>query len=132
MSATCDVKSCKMTFTFGPAGIPNAASAAYSGVQTREFLEQLPDGTHRTMPAFPSSIIYRDSQARIRVEHSIPPSRGVRPPFDNPWVEIQDPLAGYLYVLDPVHHIAHRVTLHPPATVIRPAFVYAAPDPALA
>jgi hypothetical protein len=93
-----------------------------------ELLEQLPDGTDRTTPAFPPSIIYRDSQARIRIEYSIPPSRRVRPPFDNPWVEIQDPLAGHLYVLDPVHHIAHRVTLHRPEAVTRPAFVYAAPD----
>jgi hypothetical protein len=98
MSGTCDVNLCKMAFTFGPAGIgiPNAIGA-YSGVQTKEFLKQFPDGTSRTMLSFPPVQIYRDSQTRIRFEHPISSPHNVRAAFEVPWVEIQDPVAGYLY-----------------------------------
>jgi hypothetical protein len=48
---------------------------------------------------------YRDSQGRIRIEH--PVAR-----FSNdPVVEIEDPVAGYTWVLDPVNLVAHRLPL---------------------
>src|SRR5262249_37789059 len=42
------------------------------------------------------------------------PSRpGVKPPIDAALVEIQDPQAGYLYVLDSIHRVTYRVPVRP-------------------
>jgi hypothetical protein len=48
-------------------------------------------------------------------------------PEDITLVEIQDPVAGYLYVLDSVNHVAHRVPIQPPKPLVRPGSVNNAP-----
>src|ERR1700674_2135327 len=129
MSGGCDATSCKMTFTFGPMGMVRmiSASAAFSGQETMESKQTLADGTHIFRGNFPSSfsaMTYRDSQGRVRTERPIFPSRpGVKPPIDVLLIEIQDPLAGYLYVLDSVHHVAHRLPVQPPKPIMRPESV---------
>jgi hypothetical protein len=45
---------------------------------------------------------------------------GAKSPDDVILVEIQDPLAGYLYVLDSVNHVAHRVPVQPRKPIVRP------------
>jgi hypothetical protein len=83
----------------------------YSGQESTERVHILPDGSRKGFfSPFPSTQIYRDSQGRIRAERAMFPSPpGAKPPVDISLIEIQDPLAGYLYVLDSFHHVAHRL-----------------------
>jgi len=112
-SSDCDATSCKTTLRFRPTGIANGAIAACSGQQSMEMVRILADGTRMTRPTpFPSTQIYCDSYGRIRVERAMFPSPpGAKPPVDISLIEIQDPLAGYLYVLDSFHHVAHRLPI---------------------
>ena len=124
MSGSCDATFCKMTFTFGPIGMPHAsaASAAYSGQQTMEYVQTLANGTHITSKSsLFSAMTYRDSQGRVRTERPMFPSHpGSKSAVNVILVEIQDPLAGYLYVLDSVNRVAHRVPSSPSNPSWRP------------
>jgi hypothetical protein len=100
------------------------AGAAYSGQQSGELVRKLPNGTHKAMPFPPSPMVYRDSQGRIRVEHPVylsPP--GAKPTLKTMLVEIQDPVAAYMCVLDPMNRVAHRVRVQPPKPIMRPALM---------
>jgi len=122
ISGSCDATFCKMTFTFGPIGMPlaSAASAAYSGQQTMEYVQT--KGTHITSKSSRfSAMTYRDSQGRVRTERPMFPSHpGSKSAVNVILVEIQDPLAGYLYVLDSVNHVAHRVPVQPLKPILPP------------
>lgn len=110
MSAGCDSTSCRIAFTFGPYGIASTGSAAYSGRQTTETVRTLSDGTHITGANPISPAIYRDSQGRVRTERpAFAGPAGAKLPIDFAIVEIQDPVAGYIYVLDSVNQVAHRL-----------------------
>jgi hypothetical protein len=123
-SSECNSYSCQITLTFGAAGIQNSAIAAYSGQQSRKYVQILGDGTRMTIPSpFLSKQIYRDSQGRIRAERPMFPHRpGAKPPMDVSLVEIQDPQAGYLYILDSFHHFAYRIQVHASQSVARRVF----------
>lgn len=109
-SGSCDANSCTATFTFGPMGPPDLAGAPYSGQQTNEIVKKLPDGTNKVVAFPPSKMVYRDSQGRTRVEHPVyASSPRTKPPIVTALVEIQDPVASYMYLLDPVNLVAHRV-----------------------
>jgi hypothetical protein len=129
-SSECNATSCKTTLRFGPMGISNAASAAYSGQESREMVQILADGTRKIFPRpFPSTQIYRDSQGRIRAERTMFPSRpGVKPPVDIALIEIQDPQAGYLYVLDSFHQVAHRLPVRASQPVLGPVSAHEGPS----
>lgn len=101
-SGSCDANSCATTFTFGPMGLPYLVGAAYSGQQTSASVKNFPDGTHRAA-ALRSPMAYRDSQGRTRVEHPVYLSGPhTEPTVMTTLVEIQDPVASYMYVLDPI------------------------------
>jgi hypothetical protein len=115
-SGSCDANSCATTFTFGPMGLPYLVGAAYSGQQTSASVKNFPDGTHRAA-ALRSPMAYRDSQGRTRVEHPVYLSGPhTEPTVMTTLVEIQDSVASYMYVLDPVYRVAHRVHVQPGKT----------------
>jgi len=110
-------------FSGGPDGIKGDATfnlnrsiqvmtnAPYSGEEKVDSVQTLADGTHvtRTIPARTAKV-WRDSQGRIRIEQSL---GGGGAPYANykipTLVQIEDPLAGYIYVMDEMNKVAHRV-----------------------
>jgi hypothetical protein len=88
----------KLTFK-PPAGrLSSITGRPYAATETLE--ETLPNGTHLLLS---STVLARDSMARMRTERTISGATGFLV------IEIQDPVAGYLYVFDPPHQTAHRV-----------------------
>jgi hypothetical protein len=87
---------------------PPVINAPYSGEEVMESVQVLADGTRITRPNMgPSQKIWRDSQGRVRSERPMGPRRENN---DLPAiVQISDPVAGFVYVLDTVNHVAHRV-----------------------
>jgi hypothetical protein len=80
----------------------------YSGEETHQQIQKLPDGSSLTQPG-QSAILYRDSAGRMRTERTL-----LRPLSANPVnlpvvAEIFDPVTGYIYYLDSVNKIAHRM-----------------------
>ena len=87
---------------------PPVINAPYSGEEVMESVQVLADGTRITRPSLPpQQKIWRDSQGRVRSE------RPMGPRLDSnelpAIVQITDPVAGYVYVLDTVNRVAHRV-----------------------
>ncbi len=83
--------------------------APYSAVQEFERTQTLVDGTHIVQKG-PTTRFYRDSQGRTRTERpmfwsSPPPTESVT------LIQIDDPVAGLMYVLDVQNHVAHRAKL---------------------
>lgn len=87
-------------------------NAPYSGEQTEVDTQTLADGTHVTHEVGFHQKAWRDSQGRVRVERSVlagaPTGRLRNVPT---LVEIQDPVAGYAYIMDDVSRVAHRIKL---------------------
>ena len=83
-------------------------NAPYSGERVTEHSQTLADGTHIDRPGGPHEKTWRDSQGRVRTERQM-----FGPWLDSedpsPIAEISDPVAGYIYVLDSVNKVAHRV-----------------------
>jgi len=114
----CDSQNCAFTLSFDdgmnrPA--PVVTGAPYSGQQTRNNTSTLPNGTHTSVTSS-DPLTYRDSKGRLRTEQPAyrnePSDRPARP--DNfTIVEIQDPVAGFQYILDPVTRVAHRMAFKP-------------------
>jgi hypothetical protein len=102
------------TFSVQRFMMPPITGAPYSGEETSQHVQTLADGTHITRSA-PGRKIWRDSKGRTRTE---------RPLFGNPMatsgpptvtvVEIEDPVAGYRYVLDTQNKVAHRMAINTP------------------
>jgi hypothetical protein len=86
------------------------ANAPYSGELVMEFSQTLADGTHITRPTVRQEKTWRDSQGRVRTERLM---FGGRRDNDGPALiaEVSDPVAGYIYVLDNVNKVAHRVRI---------------------
>lgn len=104
--------------------MPAVTGAPYSGEEVSESVQTLADGTRITRSA-PVQRVCRDSQGRTRTERQLGGS--VRPGAQSQApviVEIRDPVAGLMYVLDTQGKVAHRVAL--PAS---PAVRTAAPIP---
>ncbi len=89
------------------------AGAPYAGRQTSRNVQTLADGTRLTRSSGIETMMYRDSAGRTRRELPAfgPPSAGIKPTFGPRLVEVEDPVAGCQYVIDPVHKVAHRVRL---------------------
>jgi hypothetical protein len=96
------------TFHMAPFLPPPVLNAPYSGEEVTEQSQVLADGTRITRPNLgPQQKVWRDSQGRVRTERPMGPRRDNNdPPVI---VQISDPPAGYVYVLDTVNHVAHRV-----------------------
>jgi hypothetical protein len=98
------------TFTLPMPPLTVLAGAPYSGQQTDTVVQTLPDGTHITRSTGFHQKAWRDSQGRVRTERpftSGPNSLKGVPTL----VEIQDPAAGYTYVMDDVSRVAHRMKI---------------------
>jgi hypothetical protein len=110
-------------------GLPYVVGAAFSGQQSGELVRKLPNGTHKAMPVPRFPMVYRDSQGRIRVEHPVYLSRPVtEPPLMTTLVEIQDPVSAYMYLLDTMNRVAHRVRVQPAKSIpLRPTPLDEAP-----
>lgn len=79
--------------------------APYSATQESSNTQTLADGTVIS-PKRPSEKVWRDSEGRVRYEQLICMTRDV--PEPETYVRILDPVAGYVYILDPATHTAHR------------------------
>jgi hypothetical protein len=95
-----------LNFNLGRA-IQVKTNAPYSGEDKNETVQTLADGTHITRSNSRDVKIWRDSQGRVRIEQSL--LRGPDHPTHPTLVEIEDPVAGYVYILDEVNKVAHRV-----------------------
>ena len=120
----CDTQTCTFTLSFDSerdgtiSSFRYVTGAPYSSQESNESKRTLQDGTH-TSSKFTGPLIYRDSKGRMRTEQSVygrRPDNGLpKSPDDFTVVEIHDPVAGFEYILDPVTHVAHRVTFNPGA-----------------
>jgi hypothetical protein len=102
----------------GSAAMPALLNAPFSGEEKRTNVQLLADGTRITQPIPTGAKVARDSQGRTRVERplmaTLPlPGRPARDPLMI--VEINDPVEGYYYVLDPTKKVAYRVKYTPAA-----------------
>ncbi len=111
MSSKADATSVTMTIDLSAGPTPSATSGApYSGRQTMKTVETLADGTRLTRESPMETRTYRDSMGRVRMERAaFPVVGGLRQPASFTLVEIQDPVAGYRYLLDSVNRVVHRV-----------------------
>ena len=113
-----------------PRGQP-LTGAPYTGQMSNESVRTLANGTHLTQPVRSSPMMYRDSMGRTRSDTlMMAPRPGTTTPHINRLAEIDDPVAGYRYILDDYHKVAHRIVpckRSPPAA--RPAPM---PNPTLA
>jgi hypothetical protein len=102
----------KPTMTVSPAQgmMAVVTGAPYSALEVSEQVQTLSDGTHITRK-MGTVQTYRDSLGRTRTERQMPGpvfSEGRNAPT---LIQIRDPVAGYMYTLDPDNHIAHRSAL---------------------
>jgi len=101
-------------FRFPMQPIPLMVNAPFSGQERMEASQTLTDGTHVNRPAHDGQKVWRDSQGRIRMEATFvsgPTTDKNLPTL----VELEDPVAGYIYLMDDVNQVAHRVK----ATVVK-------------
>lgn len=103
-----------VTITFNQPGIMRPVTGApYSAIQSHQSVQTLADGTHLTHNGREESARWRDSYGRVRTETRVMPERAL--PCDAIPVEIDDPVAGYVYVQDPVDQVAYRLPLRTPS-----------------
>jgi hypothetical protein len=90
-------------------------NAPYSAEEVTERVQTLADGTHITQPAQHTKY-YRASLGRTRVERSFPVPAGAvgKRPEGPSVIEINDPVAGVRYTLQPANHKANKMTFAPP------------------
>jgi hypothetical protein len=81
------------------------AGKPYSGHETGETIQTLPNGAHIVHQRRSEPLTWRDSHGRVREE------RRDRSPCLGGIYRIEDPVAGYYYVVDPINRVAHRVRL---------------------
>jgi hypothetical protein len=96
--------------------LPALLGAPFSGEESRKSEQLLADGTRITRPAGMQAKVARDAQGRTRVERPLMQVVMVGPgPAREPLVivEINDPVEGYYYVIDPANRIAYRVKYKP-------------------
>jgi len=100
--------------TFQPQQFASIAvtGAPYSGEEVNEHVQTLANGTHITRTNMRQKV-WRDSQGRLRTER--PLITGLPRTSESPTVvQITDPVAGYMYTLDPDKKVVHRVALPAP------------------
>jgi len=96
---------------------PFVTGVPYSATQVQEHTRTLLDGTHISQEPF-TTLVYRDSQGRTRREQTMFPGRSIEE--NQPMIiQIQDPVAGFKYVLDVEDRIAYRaIATRPPSGVV--------------
>jgi hypothetical protein len=102
-----------MPFDTGSGG--TITGAPYSALQTTEMVQKLGDGN--TIVEKTQSNVYRDTQGRVRIEHSFPARPGSNTQTPRKMVSIFDPVAGSSYVLQPDQNTAFKSAMRqrPPA-----------------
>src|SRR5947209_563667 len=89
---------------FGPGQFRTVVTGApYSATESSTFEEKLTDGN--TITRQNQSKVYRDSQGRTRVEHTMTPPGGTAPVTR---IMIFDPVAGFAYALNPTTLTANK------------------------
>ena len=97
--------------------LPCVTGAPFSGTQSVQSVQTLANGTHITRPGTPQETTRRDSAGRVRTERELFPARPGAPPHASfVLVKVQDPVAGYSYLLDSVNQVAHRAAIKSGAT----------------
>jgi hypothetical protein len=93
---------------------PVLVNAPYAGEQVNETSQTLADGTHITRKGGMGQKSWRDSQGRVRIERAFL-AGGVPTTIKNvpTLVQISDPQAGYIYIMDDVTRVAHRIAYTP-------------------
>jgi hypothetical protein len=113
------------TFGVSPFMPPPLKNAPYSGQEMSETKQTLIDGTNITRQTPRGAKTWRDSQGRVRTEGNRMGGGMVDANGNPAFVQIVDPVAGSMYVLDNVNRVAHRVQVsgkpQTPAAVARPA-----------
>ncbi|HEY3739345.1 MAG TPA: hypothetical protein VGL53_05850 [Bryobacteraceae bacterium] len=120
-----------MTVTFSsPQIIVNEATGApYSGERVSEHVQTLPDGTH-IKQTISRTKIWRDSQGRTRTERTLGASQPGSGSGGFFVIEILDPVAGFMYVLDDQQRVAHRFAISAAPPHPRPVTAAGAPKSA--
>jgi hypothetical protein len=94
-------------------GGPTVTGAPYSADRVSEHTQTLADGTHITQNRQTEHLV-RDSQGRTRVERPLlqGPMMAANPDASElKLIEIHDPVAGYMYVIDEQNKVAHRFAM---------------------
>jgi hypothetical protein len=100
------------TFRVPMPDFPVWAGAPYSGEQTDVNVQTLADGNTITNVTGFQQKAWRDSQGRVRVQRPCAPGPGAsRLKNVSTIVQIQDPVAGYTYLVDDAHRVVHRIHL---------------------
>lgn len=93
--------------TMAPQGAPGLP---FSAEMVSEHKQTLADGTNITETHVQSKI-YHDSQGRVRTEQFLQfPGRTTEIPT---FIQISDPVAGYIYTLDPQRHTVRKMAFRP-------------------
>jgi len=119
------------TYNFPAIRIPplEVKGEPYSGQNTSQIVRTLANGTHLTQPVQVSPMFYRDSMGRTRTDpvmmNTLGPASTVQ--VSRPY-EINDPVAGYRYIIDDFHQIVHRIAACKPARQDNPAWLNSAAE----
>ena len=91
--------------------------APYSGRMSFQTVRTLANGTHLSQSARESPMMYRDSMGRTRTDVAMTPQPiGMNKSLSiSRLAEINDPVAGYHYIIDDLHKIVHRIGTCTPA-----------------
>jgi hypothetical protein len=117
MSSRGDNNGTTFTYNFTKGAMVVAVTGApYSGHSTNQTVRTLSNGTHLTQASNDQPMTYRDTMGRTRTDAAMSPKPPVSVPANfqpriNRLPEITDPVAGYRYILDPVHQIAYRTEI---------------------
>jgi hypothetical protein len=96
----------------GPGSRTPVTGAPYSGVQSTQSQQTLADGNQIARQE--ESKVYRDTQGRVRIEHTMHRSLSANGQTPRTAITIFDPVAGYSYILDPAAMSAVKTPLPPP------------------
>jgi hypothetical protein len=98
----------RATYKMEPGPVPILSGDPFSLKQVFQKDQALADGTRISKQTSPVRQ-YKDSAGRIRVEYAFKKPNSFPDGYDLPvQIEIVDPIAGYHYILDSVHRVAHR------------------------
>lgn len=114
MSVSGNDSSATITINMSPIAVtvPCVTGAPYSGTPSFRSVQTLANGTHISRPASERETTRRDSAGRVRTERELFPPRPGAPQLKSfVLVKVQDPVAGYAYVLDSVNQVAHRTAV---------------------
>lgn len=101
----------RLTASVGP-GAPVVTGMPYSAEEVTEFIQTLGDGTRLTNTS--TAQIYRDSQGRTRIEHSMPALLGQAGADERVIIEISDPVAHVHYTIRPSQKAVYKVVIGTP------------------